>query len=46
MVGGLLRTDIRGQVHYFVNSGEPFEQVYGRIMDLVTNKKASALMRY
>jgi len=46
MVGGLLRTDIRGQVHYFVNSGEPFEEVYGRIMDLVTNKKASALMRY
>jgi glyoxylase-like metal-dependent hydrolase (beta-lactamase superfamily II) len=46
MVGGLVRSDIRGPVHYFVNSGEPFEQVYGRIMDLVTNKKAAALMRY
>ncbi|MBI4966250.1 MAG: MBL fold metallo-hydrolase [Desulfomonile tiedjei] len=46
MVGGLVRTHIKGPVHYFVNSGEPFEQVYGRIMDLVTNKNAVALMRY
>lgn len=46
MVGGLLRTDIRGQVHYFLNSAEPFEEVYGRITDLVTNKKAAALLRY
>jgi len=46
MVGGLLRTDIQGPIHYFMNSGEPFEQVYGRVTDLVTNKKATALMRY
>jgi len=46
MVGGLLRTEIRGRVHYFLNSGEPFEEVYGRITDLVTNKKAAALLRY
>ncbi len=46
MVGGLQRIDIRGRVHYFLNSREPFKQVYGRITDLVTNKKAVALMRY
>ncbi len=46
MVGGVLRTDIRGRVHYFRNSGETFEEVSRRITDLVTNKKAVALMRY
>jgi glyoxylase-like metal-dependent hydrolase (beta-lactamase superfamily II) len=46
MVGGLLRTDIRGPVHYFRSSEEPFEEVYGRIMELVTNEKAATLMRY
>jgi glyoxylase-like metal-dependent hydrolase (beta-lactamase superfamily II) len=46
MVGGMIRTDIRGRVHYFRNSGEPFEDVYSRVTDMVTNKKAVALMRY
>ncbi len=46
MVGGVVRTDIQGPVHYFRNSGELFEHVYGRIMDLVTNEKAATLMRF
>jgi glyoxylase-like metal-dependent hydrolase (beta-lactamase superfamily II) len=46
MVGGVFRSDMRGRVHYFRNSEEPFDDVYGRITDLVTNKKAVALMRY
>jgi glyoxylase-like metal-dependent hydrolase (beta-lactamase superfamily II) len=46
MVGGLSRSYIRDQVHYFQNSGESFDEVYNRITELVTDKKISTIMRY
>lgn len=46
MVGGLNRCYIRDQVHYFQNSGEPFDDVYNRIMELVADKKVKTIMRY
>jgi len=46
MVGGLHRTHIKDEVHYFQNCGEPFEHVYERITALVADKGSRALMRY
>lgn len=46
MVGGIVRTEIRDGVHYFLRNGEPFDRVYGRITDLVSNRKFTTLMRY
>ena len=46
MVGGLIRTHIRDEVHYFQNCGLPFEEIYGRIMELVADKRKRALMRF
>jgi len=45
MADGLRRTEIKGDVQYFKNSGEPFDEVYGRIMEIVAEKKARTLMR-
>jgi len=45
-VGALSRTHIREGVHYFQNSGEPFDAVYGRIMDLVRDSRVNSIMRY
>jgi glyoxylase-like metal-dependent hydrolase (beta-lactamase superfamily II) len=46
MVDGLYRSHIQEGVHYFQNSGEPFDDVYGRVMDFVEDRKVSAVMRY
>jgi hypothetical protein len=46
MVDALHRTDVNDHVHYFQNSGEPFESVYGRIMGLVEDSSVKAIMRY
>ena len=46
MVDGLRRTHISDQVHYFQHAGEPFEQVYGRIADMVMTNKTGTIMRY
>lgn len=46
MVGGLHREEIRGEVHYFRHSGEPFDEVYGRVTELVKNAHARSLLRY
>jgi glyoxylase-like metal-dependent hydrolase (beta-lactamase superfamily II) len=46
MVGGIARTEIRDGVHYFRTCGEPFDEVYSRITELVENKKVATLMRY
>jgi glyoxylase-like metal-dependent hydrolase (beta-lactamase superfamily II) len=46
MVYGLQRTDVRNGVHYFRNSSEPFEQVYGRVMELVEDGSTNFVMRY
>jgi glyoxylase-like metal-dependent hydrolase (beta-lactamase superfamily II) len=46
MVGGLHRTHIKDEVHYFQNCGEPFEHVYERVTALVADKRNRALMRY
>lgn len=45
MVHGLRRTHFNEGVQYFKNSGEPFEEVYERINELVRDKSASAIMR-
>jgi hypothetical protein len=46
MVGGLSRCGIEDGVQYFRNSGEPFDEVYGRVLDLVNDSRAAAMMRY
>lgn len=46
MVGGLQRTHREHGVHYFRASGEPFEEVYQRIRDLVANGNNRSLLRY
>jgi glyoxylase-like metal-dependent hydrolase (beta-lactamase superfamily II) len=46
MADGLHRTHIQDEVHYFQQSGEPFEDVYDRIKELVGNNGTGAIMRY
>jgi hypothetical protein len=46
MADGLYRSHIQEGVHYFQNSGEPFDDVYSRVMDIVEDRKISAVMRY
>ncbi|MFH1113819.1 MAG: MBL fold metallo-hydrolase [Pseudomonadota bacterium] len=46
MAGGMKRTHIRDEVHYFKNCGEPFEKVYGRVTDLVLDRGSRTLLRY
>lgn len=46
MVNGLRRSHIANSVHYFRNSGEPFEEVYRRILERMENGSVAALMRY
>ena len=46
MVQGLKRVDIKKGVHFFQNQGEPFEEVYGRVLKMVKDKNISPIMRY
>jgi len=46
MVDAMRRTEIRDEVHYFQNTGEPFDEVYGRVVELVLDKGSRAMMRY
>ncbi len=46
MVEAVFRVDIKNHVHYFQNSGEPFEEVYGRVLELVRMTPTGAIMRY
>lgn len=46
MVKGVERTHIQDEVHFFKNRGEPFDEVYGRITELVKDKGNRTLMRY
>ncbi len=46
MADGVFRSHIQKGVHYFQNSGEPFEDVYERVMKLVRDKMATTIMRY
>ncbi len=46
MVDGLERTDIRNGVHYFRKTEERFEEIYGRITELVKSEDLVAIMRY
>ena len=43
MVGGVRRFEIRDGVHYFEAGDEPFEAVYGRVMDLVRDRTMNPL---
>ena len=46
MVGGMERTHIQDEVHYFKNLGEPFDSVYGRVIELVQDRGNRTLLRY
>ncbi len=46
MVGGLKRTHRDHGVHYFRASGEPFDEIYDRVKDLVANGNNRSLLRY
>jgi len=43
MVQGIYRSGIDGVVHYFRNTGEDFDQVYGRIMEIVKDRRSTVL---
>jgi glyoxylase-like metal-dependent hydrolase (beta-lactamase superfamily II) len=46
MIGGLQRSHVKKGIHYFRNSGEPFEEVYQRVLGLVQDRRISPLLRY
>lgn len=46
MIGGLQRSHVKNGIHYFRNSGEPFEEVYQRVLGLVQDRRISPLLRY
>ena len=46
MAHGLKRVDIKDQTSYYQNSGEPFEDVYVRAMEIVSNPASTPNMRY
>ncbi len=46
MCAGVKRVDIRNNIHYFVNSGEPFHKVYGRALELVKEYRTKPIMRF
>jgi glyoxylase-like metal-dependent hydrolase (beta-lactamase superfamily II) len=46
MVGGLHRSHFQDGIHYFRNSGEPFEAVYQRVLELVQDRRISTLLRH
>jgi len=46
MAHGLFRSHIKGGVHYFQNSGEPFGDIYERVMELVKDRKVMSVLRY
>jgi len=46
MVNGLSRSHIADSVHYFQNSGEPFDEVYNRIVERMESGSVAPLMRY
>lgn len=45
LAGGLHRSHVDGMVHYFQNSGEKFEDVYKRAMDIIDDENATMLLR-
>lgn len=45
LAGGLHRSHVDGFVHYFVNSGETFEDVYTRVQDILNDENSTTLMR-
>ncbi len=45
LAGGIRRDHIKDRVHYFVNSGEPFDRVYERTMELVRDEQSTYIMR-
>jgi len=45
LAGGLHLSHIDGIVHHFRNSGENFEEVYRRAMDIIDNEKTTLLLR-
>jgi glyoxylase-like metal-dependent hydrolase (beta-lactamase superfamily II) len=45
MAGGLHLSHINGNVHYFLNSGEKFKDVYERLQNLIDDENRTVLMR-
>jgi hypothetical protein len=43
MAGGLYRSNIDGTVHYFRNTGERFDDVYGRVLEIIDDRMATTL---
>ena len=44
MAKGLFRAKIKGDAHLFQNTGEKFDDVYSRILDIVDDKRLTALL--
>jgi glyoxylase-like metal-dependent hydrolase (beta-lactamase superfamily II) len=45
IAGGLQRSHVNGIVHYFKNSGEPFEDVYERVQKIINDENSTMLLR-
>jgi glyoxylase-like metal-dependent hydrolase (beta-lactamase superfamily II) len=45
LASGLLQSHVEGMVHYFQNSGEPFEEVYDRVQKIVNDEHSTLLLR-
>lgn len=45
IVKGIYLSRIRDGIHYFEASGEPFNNVYSRIKELIDNEKCGFLMK-
>ena len=44
MAEGLYRSNIDGVVHYFQNTGEEFDQVYERVMEIIDDRRSTVLL--
>lgn len=45
LAGGIRRSHVEGFVHYFVNSGELFDDVYNRVQEIIDDENSTALLR-
>lgn len=46
MAGAVDCSHMKEGVHYFQNSGKPFEEVYGRVLELVADRRVTGVSQY
>jgi hypothetical protein len=43
MANGLFRKSITGDIHYFQNTGEKFDHVYNRVLEIIEDRRSTVL---